>query len=407
MAQAGEGDAAPQPWSGTSVIEVGGTVTVAAATKRFADFGAGVVKVEPIGGGEVRRLPPFPDDRPHLDRGGFHLALDTGKRSIVVDLGTASGREVLGRLAADADLAFVDLPPADAERVLATLERASRASVVAVTPHGLDGPYAGRRESDLTLFGWSTRPYRHSIQGREPLRYAPFAGSAQVGATAAAVGAAALRGARGGGERRVADVAGVEALLGNVDTAFFPWALTGSVQPRRPGQSRMAYPTGAYRCRDGYVVISGRHEPAFSNLFRLLGRADLADDPRFRDPASAPRHFDEFVGLFQPWLDARTRYEAFEQLQAIGMMVAPLLDVSEAADDPQAKARGSYETLDVPGVGSLTLPGPPFRIEDDGAGDAWALRAAPRLGEHTGEVLDELGYGRDEQIALFRAVVTR
>ena len=197
----------------------------------------------------------------------------------------------------------------------------------------------------------------------------------------------------------------MEALLGNVDSGFFPWALTGSVQPRRPGQSAAAYPTGAYRCRDGYVVLNGRREPGLSNLFGLLGRPDLAADPRFRDPAIAPRNFDEFLGLLQPWLDARTRYEVFHELQAIGVMVAPLLDVSEAADDPQATARGSYVSVDVPGGGAITLPGAPFRI-DDTDGPAWRARPAPRLGEHTGEVLDELGYARDEQIALFRAGVT-
>jgi crotonobetainyl-CoA:carnitine CoA-transferase CaiB-like acyl-CoA transferase len=287
----------------------------------------------------------------------------------------------------------------------AALERSSIPTVVGITPHGLDGPYADRRESDLTLFGWSTRPHRHSIKGREPLRYAPFAGATQVGATAAAVGAAALRGAREDGQRRVADVAGVEALLGSVDTAFFPWAVSGAVQPRRPGQSAAAYPTGAYRCRDGYVVIVGRHEPAFSDLFRLLGRPELADDPRFRDPALAPQNFEEFLGLFQPWLDARTRYEVFHELQEMGMMVAPLLDVSEAAEDPQAKARDSYVSVDVAGGGTITLPGAPFRIAD-AATPAWQARPAPRLGEHTGEVLDELGYSRDEQIALFRAGVT-
>ena len=83
--------ASPQPLEGVRVVEVGGTVAVAGATKTLADYGADVVKIEEAGGGEIRRLPPFPDDRPNINHGAFHLGLDTGKRSIVVDTTTASG----------------------------------------------------------------------------------------------------------------------------------------------------------------------------------------------------------------------------------------------------------------------------------------------------------------------------
>jgi crotonobetainyl-CoA:carnitine CoA-transferase CaiB-like acyl-CoA transferase len=99
-----------------------------------------------------------------------------------------------------------------------------------------------------------------------------------------------------------------------------------------------------------------------------------------------------------PWLAARTRDEVFTELQAHGVMVAPILDVAEAIADSQSQARGSFVTQEQPGVGEVTLAGPPFRLDG-----AFALRAAPRLGEHTVELLDEAGYTRDEQIALFRA----
>ncbi|MDO9446223.1 MAG: CoA transferase, partial [Dehalococcoidia bacterium] len=89
-----------QPFSGVRVVEVGGTVAVAGATKSLSDYGATVVAVEPRVGGEVRRLGPFPGDLPHLDRGAFHLALNTGKRSVALDHASASGLEVLGALAA-------------------------------------------------------------------------------------------------------------------------------------------------------------------------------------------------------------------------------------------------------------------------------------------------------------------
>ncbi len=81
-------------------------------------------------------------------------------------------------------------------------------------------------------------------------------------------------------------------------------------------------------------------------------------------------------------------------------MVAPVLDVAEAIEDKQSQVRGSFETLEQPGLGELTLAGPPFRLDG-----AFQLRPAPRFGEHTVELLDAVGYSRDEQLALFRAGV--
>ena len=107
-----------QPLEGIRVVEIGDGVAVACTGKQFADFGAEVIKVERPGGGEIRRLPPFLNDRPHRDHGGFHLSLDTGKRSLTLDLSTPSGREVIGRLVAGTQLALVELPPAIATPVL-------------------------------------------------------------------------------------------------------------------------------------------------------------------------------------------------------------------------------------------------------------------------------------------------
>ena len=223
-----------QPLSGMRVLEVGGTIAVAAATKQFSDFGAEVIKIEPPAGGELRRTPPFADDRPHLDTGAYHLALDTGKRSLVLDVETPSGREVLGRLCSGAQLLFLQLPPEAAGRVLGVADSESGPSTVAISPHGLDGPYAGRVENDMSMFAWTTRMYRHAVEADgEPLRYAPNVATMQVGATAAAVGFGAAWGQAHDGTRRHVDVSGVEALAGNVDTGYVDWVLLGTERRAR------------------------------------------------------------------------------------------------------------------------------------------------------------------------------
>lgn len=386
-----------QPLAGVRVIEVGGGVAVAAATKTFSDFGADVVKFEPRGGGLLRRLAPFADERPHLDRGAYHLALDTGKRSIVADLATPSGREVLGRVARGTQLAIIELPVAETPSIQRILGAAG-ASVVAITPHGLEGPYASRLENDTSTFAWTTRMYLHAIAGRPPLRYGPYVPAMQVGSTAAAAGIAAVWSLEHEGERRDIEVSAVEALSGNVDVFFITWSFSQAEMPRAGGQSKTAYPAGNYRCKDGHVMFAASGDRFFQRLCEGIGHPELPADPRFATPAEKALHWADFMTYLEPWLLARTRQEVFTELQGYGVMVAPTLEIPDVERDPQAIARGSFVQLEQPGVGRMTIAGLPFRLDE-----AWIARPAPALGEHTVDLLDEAGYTRDEQAALFRA----
>ena len=157
------------------------------------------------------------------------------------------------------------------------------------------------------------------------------------------------------------------------------------------------------------MAFAAARDPFFTNLCRVIGYPEMATDPRFTDPVQRADHFEEFRDRLLPWLATRTTYDVFQELQAAGVMVAPVLDASEVMGDAQAQARSSYVTLAQPGPGDepieTVIPGAPYRM-DGLASDAWQPRPAPRLGEHTGELLDERGYTRDEQIALFRAGVT-
>lgn len=389
-----------QPLRGVRVIELGGGVAGAAATKTFSDYGADVVTVEPPRGGLVRRLPPFPGDEPQLDRGAFHLALNTGKRSVVLDVATPSGLEVLGQLLSLSHLVILDTPPATAHAVL-ELVRDDGPSTVAITPHGLEGPYATRRENDASTFAWTTRMHRHALEGRAPLRYAPQLAAMQVGGTAAAAGVAAVWSQEHEGERRDIEVTGVEALSGNVDSYFIVWSLTGGELPRPAGRSKTMYPAGNYRCKDGWVMFAASGERFFLRLIEAIGHPELGADPRFATAEAKAQHWDAFMQYLGPWLEARTRHEVFTQLQAFGVMVAPTLDIAELLTEPQAVARGSFVSVEGTAAGTITLAGPPFRLDD-----GFVARPAPTFGEHTAEVLREAGYSVDEQIALFRAGVT-
>ena len=395
-------NATTRPLAGRLIVEVGGSVPVAAAAKLFSDYGADVVKVEVPGGAPLRRIGPFPGDVPGLELGAFHVALDTGKRSLTLDVETPSGFEVFQRLCETADLVLMHQAPElarDLRDSLRALEHPPH--VVALTEHGLDGPYAGRPENGTSLFAWTGRMRQHSLPDEEPLRYAPYVPEMQWGATAAAVANACLWSSEHGGGPREVEVSAVEAMTGNVDTWFINWEFQGAEWPRSVGQSRAAYPAGCYECSDGYVVFASANPPFFNRLCEAIGRPELATDERFLSPAEKALHFDEFFAILDPWLRARTRDEVFTYLQSYGVMVAPVLDVSEVVTDRQAVARGSFVEHALPSGGSTLLAGPPFRLDD-----AWRHDLAPRVGEHTDEVLRDLGYSTTERLALFRAGVT-
>ncbi len=375
-----------QPFHGARVVEVGDGVAVAAASGQFSDFGARVVKVERPAGGEVRRLAPFAGDRPHVDGGGMHLALDTGKRSLALDVRTPSGRERLTRLAA--------------------ARRARPApGTVALTPHGLSGPYRDRLEADMSIFAWTNRMARQRPPEGPPLRYAPHTAAMQVGFTAAAAAAAALWDRERGGERRDIEIAAVEAHSGNVDTNFTAWSLNQGIAPLSAIRSVRVFPVGTYPCRDGFVQFTAAEPPFFQRSCAAIGRPGWPEDPRFRDPAIRPDYHDDYMEVFLPWLAERTKQEVFHEMQGHGVLCTPVLSVEEAVAEPVAVARRSFVTVEQPGVGEMLLAGAPFRLGGI-EGDAFRALPAPRLGEHNAEILDELGYSRDEQIALFRAGVT-
>ncbi len=390
-----------QPLNGICVVEISDSIAGSACTKTFSDYGARVIKVEPFSGNKIRRMPPFKQDIPDINGGGYHLAFDTGKESIILDFSTNSGIEVIDRLYQLADLVIFDTTVEKTKKLRSIINDDNYPSTVSITPHGMSGPFQDRIENDMSILAWTTRMYRNSMDNMEPLRNAPGSTLVQIGHTAAAVAMGIYWGHKHDEIRRDAEVAGVEAILGNVDTGFVSWIFTGNLPERIGGQLKTRYPTGIYPCKDGYIILSANEEPWFSRLCNAIGHPEILEDDRFtKDRENNWPAFMEYLG---PYLDSHDKNYIFTHLQEHGVMVAPVLNASDLLDDPQAKARSSFLKIDS-AIGEHTLAGAPFHLNKMND-DSFRLLAAPKLGEHTNTLLHEIGYTKDEIIALFRAKI--
>ena len=388
-----------------NIIEIGGSIASSAAGKQFSDFGSNVLKIEKMDGGEIRRAPPFFEDNPTIESSGMHIFLDTGKKSIVVDYLSTSGMEIISKLVSGIDLVIIEEQPDVALKLIEVIKLASvNTSTLAISPHGLKGPYSNHLESDLSIFAQSTRLARQrpsmDKNSLAPVGYAPYTTSMQVGLTAGAIASAILWKNKNNVDPYHAEVSAVEALASNVDTPFVAWALTDGVMNYAPASGRAAYPTGVYECSDGHVQFTGADSPFFERCCIAIGRPEWAEDERFLDLNQKPNHREEFLAHITPWLQQRTKLEVFKIMQEAKVLCTPVFTVEEAINDPQAIARKSFTTFQQDEIGEIISPAYPFK--EYMSDEEWILRPAPKFGEHTAGILASMGYSSTEQQALFR-----
>jgi len=384
------------PLEGVRVLDLSRLLPGGFCSLLLADFGADVVKVEDTGPGDyVRWSPPFHDGADDSAKGALFLALNRNKRSIRIDLKHERGREVLLRLARDADVLLESFRPGVLERLgvgYARLLEANPGLVICpITGYGQDGPYRDRPGHDMNYLGLIGLL---GLQGEGPDR-APVQGAGQVadlggGALMAAFGIlAALRHRDRTGEGQVVDVSMADGALSWMAMAAAR-VLAGEGSPPR---GRDVLSGGVvcyrpYRCADGWVTL-GALEPKFFRAFcEGVGREDLVD-MQFEAPGSAAHTEIESVFV------QRTRDEWQAFASEFECCLEPVLDLGEALDSELVRARGMVVEIDQPGGRApVRVLGTPIKMSttppDPGR------RPGPALGQHTAEVLKEAGFSEGE-----------
>ncbi|MEV0494693.1 CaiB/BaiF CoA transferase family protein [Streptomyces atratus] len=388
------------PYSGLRVVEIaedpGGEFT----GKLLAGSGADVVKVEPPHGSAGRRVGPFADDRRDPEASlSFHW-YNAGKRSVILDDTSDDGRSALEELLTGADVLIVSLSPAQAAaRDLVPSElvtRYPRLIVVALTPFGLDGPWSSYRGSDLV--GLAAGGMLHSC-GYDDHSLPPVRPGGDHAYTTAASFAhtgllLALLERRRTGRGQVVDVSvhAACAVSGELSNPF--WFYPKAIVKRQTSRHAQPSPTqpALFRCGDDHYVyfalILADQKP-WQALVKWMDDMELAadlTDPAYDDLAYRQRNFahvQELVEVFFLLLDSETAYhEGQRRGLPIGVARAP----EELFDDEHLRARGFFVEVEQDEQ-TVSHPGTPYRFS---AYDLPGPRRAPRLGEHTREVLERV-----------------
>ena len=386
------GSASAGPLAGISIVDMTTVLMGPYATQILADYGAEVVKVEPPDGDIMRHGGPMRNPR----MGPMYLQANRNKRSVVLDIKTAGGRDVLLRLCARADVFICNVRPAALSR-LGLAPKAIRAANprlvhVSLIGYGEGGPYSGRPAYDDLIQGLAAIPATFRATGGGEPRYAPLTMADHiVGLNAVHVVLAALMERERSGKGQVIELPMFETLAQFVLSDHFGGrAFEPPLGP--PGYSRLlARDRRPYATRDGHICILVYTDRQWESFFRIIGKTDqFRSDPRFTTAAARARHYAEAYTLLAEVLATRTTAEWLAALQEGDIPAVPMHDLDALIDDPHLAAVGFFQEMEHPTEGRIRLVGIPSRWSRSRPA---IRRHPPGLGENTGEVLREIGYG--------------
>jgi crotonobetainyl-CoA:carnitine CoA-transferase CaiB-like acyl-CoA transferase len=387
------------PLEGVRILELGQIIAGTYGSQVLSDLGAEVIKVE-APEGDIGRNPSV---APYKGLSGLFLTLNRNKQSIVINLKSATGRQVFYDLVKVSDVVIDNFRPGVLERLEIDYSALSRINPriiqCSVTGFGIAGEYKDYPALDIIIQAISGHMAITGEPGRPPVRVGiPLADLSGGIYSCKAILAALFDRERTGQGRRI-ELSMFDTMLHLLSYVGTMWLTNGEV-PKPPGSGHdYTVPWQAFEVANGYIVVATRQENFWRKLCAVLEDPKLGEDPRFATNASRVQHRDVLVPRLEQIFRTRTVADWLERLRAAGVPAAPVNNVDGAFAEPPVKEREMIVEYDHPEVGKVRLPGNPIKMSD---APGTISRPAPRLGEHTDAVLQRLLSLSAEDIAKLR-----
>jgi crotonobetainyl-CoA:carnitine CoA-transferase CaiB-like acyl-CoA transferase len=374
---------------GLRVIDLSRVVAGNMLTLQLADHGADVIKIEPLPAGDPLRA--------WKENGysAYWKVYARNKRSLGLNFRAEGAPNLLRELAGKADVLVEGFRPGTLEEMglaPATLHALHPGLIIVrISGFGQTGPYAPRPGFGTLVEAMSGFSARNGFADREPVLPPLALADMIAGLYGAFATVTAIRAReRGKAPGQVIDLSLLEPIISILGPEAAAYTITRETKQRVGSGSNTTSPRNVYQTRDGkWIALSGSVQAMAERLFRLVGREDMIRDPRFKDNSSRVQHRDEVDAIVGGWIARQTRDEALKAFADAEVTAAPVYDINELMDDAHVVQRGIFEALPDDELGWVQMHAPVPRLSATPAG---YRRPAPRIGEHTWEVLRELAY---------------
>ena len=376
-----------QPLAGIKVIDLTRARSGPTAVRQLAEWGADVVKVE-----------ARDDADADFARHGFDFQnLHRNKRSITVDLKSPDGVEILKRLVKDADVLIENYRPDVKHRLGIDYETLSKVNprliYGSISGFGQSGPYRDRPGYDQIAQGLGRLMSVTGLPGQGPVRVGIPVADLTAGMFLSHGIMVALYEREKSGKGQWVHTSLLEAMVRMLDFQASRWLIGKEIPPQAGNDHPTGIPTGVFKTKDGHMNIAASGQNMFKRLCAALGTEHLVDDPRFKNPADRSKNRQVLTVELEKATATRTSAEWVDALNKAGVPCGPILNVKEVFEDEQVKALGLATAVKHPKLGELHMQNLPVTLSRTPG----AVRThSPDAGEHTDEILKDLGYSAAE-----------
>ncbi len=389
----------PKPLAGLRVLELARILAGPWAGQMLADLGADVIKVERKGAGDDTRGwgPPFVEgkDGQHIGAAYFHGA-NRGKRSIEVDFDSDDGKRIVRKLAARSDVLIENFKVGGLAKFdldyKSLAPECPRLIYCSVTGFGQDGPYARRAGYDLMAQGMAGVMDLTGMPDGEPTRVGVPVSDIFTGVYSAVGILAALHEREKTGKGCHIDTSLVDSTVGVLSNQALNYLISGKVPQRLGNAHANVVPYQVFPVADGYLIIACGNDSQFVKLCDVIGAPELAKDPTYKDNSGRLQNRKALIESMTVHTMKMQRDDLLARLEAVGVPAGPINNIEQVFNDPQVIHRGMKLELPSAAARGGTIPGVRTPIMIDGW-KAASEHPAPLLGEHTAEILREIGEG--------------